>query len=250
MIRSELSEVGAAALTRTHEVFYSDYDSCAFKKNLLQFAKFFARGFYMSSLSEVLKQLFAKTKLSSHRLAQTLGMPTPTIHRLLTGVVQDPKISTLTLLSDYFHITIEQILGRAPLPDIIMKPFFSVPLLTMNQACSYEKHMRKPGRWYRWQAQSDNNAEKVFSIKIDNNLYEPIFLAGSHLIVKTDIEPSNGDYVLVSFVGDTTPVIKKYIAEGRHKYLSALTSDLKPVSLDPSELTVLGVVIESNKCFY
>lgn len=63
-------------------------------------------------LSDVLKRLLQDNSLTANKLAVTLCIPTPTIHRLVTGEVQDPRLSTLTAIADYFDITIEQLVGR------------------------------------------------------------------------------------------------------------------------------------------
>ena len=69
----------------------------------------------MKNLQAMLNYLLKHENLSPNALAVKLQLPAPTIHRLTTGDVQDPRISTLTLIADYFGVTFEQLLGRAPL---------------------------------------------------------------------------------------------------------------------------------------
>lgn len=69
-----------------------------------------------ANIQSVLKRLLAKHGITANGLATKLDLPTPTIHRLMTGEVQDPRLSTLIFIADYFDITIEQLTGRALLP--------------------------------------------------------------------------------------------------------------------------------------
>ena len=52
---------------------------------------------------------------SGSDLARQLDIPAPSINRILSGQVTDPRCSTLLLLGDYFKVTIDQLLGRATL---------------------------------------------------------------------------------------------------------------------------------------
>ena len=75
----------------------------------------------MQTLAQALTQLLHHAKLTTNGLAVILGVPTPTIYRLAMGDVTDPRISTLTIIADYFGVTIEQLMGRKPLD----KKFYS-----------------------------------------------------------------------------------------------------------------------------
>lgn len=212
----------------------------------------------MTGLLSVLKQLLAHKKLSSNGLAKLLALPTPTIHRLITGEVQDPRISTLLLIANYFEITVDQLLGRKVLDkkfyaDVVAKtdqPSCSIPLLTMGEACALPKNIKKATQWFRWHSQiSDTDNEKSFSILIKNNLYEPLFSQGSVIVINATNHPENGDYVLVNFEGDSTPVLKRYISEGKNKFFSAIGVDTKNIPLNPKNSKIIGVVIETYRNF-
>ena len=69
-----------------------------------------------TKLQRTLQRLMAHHQIKSGSdLARQLDIPPPTINRLLSGQVTDPRCSTLILLADYFDVTIEQILGREKL---------------------------------------------------------------------------------------------------------------------------------------
>ena len=65
-----------------------------------------------TSIQRVMQKLLTRSHLTANGLATKLNLPTPTVHRLLIGDVQDPRLSTMLLIADYFEITLEQLIGR------------------------------------------------------------------------------------------------------------------------------------------
>lgn len=53
--------------------------------------------------------------IKSAELARRTGIGQPVIHRLMTGVTENPQILTLKPIADYFEVSIEQLLGLVPL---------------------------------------------------------------------------------------------------------------------------------------
>ncbi|MFK3717675.1 helix-turn-helix domain-containing protein, partial [Escherichia coli] len=57
-------------------------------------------------LSQNIKYLMDKAKISSiTELARRLQLNQPTLHRLVSGEVKDPKYATLKQIADYFHVS-------------------------------------------------------------------------------------------------------------------------------------------------
>jgi len=66
-----------------------------------------------TQLQSNLQILMAKKNIKSGSdLARQLEIPAPSINRILSGQVTDPRCSTLILLADYFGVTIDRLLGR------------------------------------------------------------------------------------------------------------------------------------------
>ena len=213
-----------------------------------------------ASLMDVMEHLLAHADLSANGLAKILNLPTPTIHRLATGEVQDPRSSTMIFIADYFGITIDQLLGREELDSRFqskncaktIKPASSIPMLSMHEALTASKYHKSPSQWFRWQSNHSiekEKREKIFSICIKNNLYEPLFYQNSIIIIDPTLSAENGDYVLVSFKGDNVSVLKRYLSEGKNKYLSAVNADNNIMKFDPKESEMIGIVIESCRHF-
>lgn len=207
-------------------------------------------------VSVIMKQLLQHSKLSGNALARELNFPPPTINRLVTGEVKDPRASTLTAIVDYFGITVDQLLGRESLPtsfsnskahETSQRPPMSIPVLNTTQALHHETDRMNPTDWLRWQpnGETTDNSQHVFAMPLKNDLYQPVFSKDTMLIVHPKISLESNDYVLVAFTGDTQGVIKKYVAEGRHKYLYPLSPDLKTLTFDSNDCRIIGVIIEA-----
>lgn len=217
-----------------------------------------------ATLMTVLKLLLNHINLTPNALARELDLPAPTINRLVTGEVTDPRASTLTAIADYFGIRIDQLLGKEALngkfgehesgQSLVTRPPLSIPILTLTEAADYEKYCKTSTDWLRWQKQPHDNSydglKDIFAVSIKNSLYEPIFKNGSYIIVNPNISnPNNGDYVLVKFSVDSNVAIKKYIREGHNKYLYSLNPDIKTIMLDENDCCIIGVIIEAYISF-
>ncbi|MDX1901073.1 MAG: helix-turn-helix transcriptional regulator [Gammaproteobacteria bacterium] len=69
----------------------------------------------MSNLATILSHLMLAKNIKSAELARRTGIGQPVIHRLMTGVTENPQILTLKPLSDFFGVSIEQLIGLTPL---------------------------------------------------------------------------------------------------------------------------------------
>lgn len=215
-------------------------------------------GITAADLKTVLRQLMSCSGLSANALAKHLDLPPPTVNRLITGEVQDPRLSTLTGIANYFGVSLDQLVGRLELEkpfkntnseiQLVARPPMSIPILTIAQAVNYQKFISAPDNWLPWQSQStkqeDIKKDRIFAVAIRNNLYEPLFAQGSYLIVNPAITLSSGDYILLNFGNDPVSVIKKYVAEGNYKYLYSLKPDMKTIAYNVNECTILGVITE------
>lgn len=54
-------------------------------------------------------------KMSEADLCRGVSLPQTTINRLLTGQTCDPRISTLTILAQFFDVSLDQIIGKEKL---------------------------------------------------------------------------------------------------------------------------------------
>lgn len=63
-------------------------------------------------VSATVRRLMEHFKMSEADLCRGVNLPQTTINRLLTGQTSDPRISTLTVLAQFFNISLDQIIGK------------------------------------------------------------------------------------------------------------------------------------------
>lgn len=69
-----------------------------------------------TKLRQNLQRLMVNHQIrSGSDLARQLGIPAPSVNRILSGQVTDPRISTIILLANYFDTSVDQLLGRQKL---------------------------------------------------------------------------------------------------------------------------------------
>lgn len=88
----------------------------------------------MGNLSEILTYLMSIKGIKSAELGRKTGVAQPVVHRLMTGVTENPQILTLKPIADYFGVSIDQLLGLAPLNNL--KTIDSAQLHTLNNKLS------------------------------------------------------------------------------------------------------------------
>jgi len=71
----------------------------------------------MKTLSVTLTYLMNKKGIKSAELARKTGVGQPVVHRLMTGVTENPQILTLKPIADFFQISIDQLLPTSALFD-------------------------------------------------------------------------------------------------------------------------------------
>lgn len=74
-----------------------------------------SEAFVNFSVSTTVRKLMEHFKMSEADLCRGVSLPQTTINRLLTGQTCDPRISTLTILAQFFNVSLDQIIGKEKL---------------------------------------------------------------------------------------------------------------------------------------
>ncbi|MFA6037092.1 MAG: helix-turn-helix domain-containing protein [Legionellales bacterium] len=206
----------------------------------------------MSELSQVLSHLLKVSgNLSGTELARRVELPSATVNRLITGSVQDPRISTLKAIAKYFNISFDQLLGYSPLPkqfNLAHNRFaysFQMPVFELNQIHNKLDKDDAAGSRLTWQSNDNYEQNDLFAIKLEQANFEPTFLKGSTLIANKSLAPQINDYVLVSIQGKEA-TIRRYYTESGETYLYPLRSELPVINAEQETVKILGVILESQ----
>jgi len=70
------------------------------------------------TISEVLRQLLFAENITPMELSRRTKVSQPTIQRLYRGTQQAPRASSLKPIAEYFHLSLNQLTGKEPIPDL------------------------------------------------------------------------------------------------------------------------------------
>jgi transcriptional regulator with XRE-family HTH domain len=80
-------------------------------------------------IAKVLSILIDNAQITEAHLARMVGMPRATINKIRSGKILNPKSSTLNLIAQYFNVTVDQLIGNAPLVSGRIKKFIHIPII-------------------------------------------------------------------------------------------------------------------------
>jgi len=205
------------------------------------------------SLQENLKQLmFRHGNLSVTELAQKTHLPQPTLHQLYSGVTKRPRTQALTVLANFFNITLEQLCGHAPLPEQWSSTLktqlnlHTTPLINWNDLPllnQLSQLSNKPELILE-----SNPQNPTFALILPDSSMEPLFPRHAVLIFDMAKAPSDRDHVLVYLSEQHTYAFKSILMDGIHHYVKSLNPDLHntPLYALQEKDRIVGVLLEAR----
>jgi SOS-response transcriptional repressor LexA len=208
-------------------------------------------------LSKVLKKLLYDRRMNASELAREVELPTPTVHRLVTGKSTRPYESSLKPIADYFSIDVEQLLGEKPIPAL------NEPVEQNGKALGTSSIGHIP--LIPWeQLQTGNNEvehDKIpfvgaigiggFATVMPDTSMEPLIQRGCILIFDPLIVPADRSYVLVKLHETMAFTLRQLLIDADHKYLKPLNPDLSTFRmrlLDNND-SIIACLVETRHNF-
>ncbi len=212
----------------------------------------------MASLSSNLKTLMGLAKINASELARRTGVAQPIIHRLSTGQNTNPKLATVKPISEYFMVTVSQLIGEKTLPSD--KSFYRVssehrgwnrvPMIewqdTTEWPASLQRYQDSEDSVY---ISTDANVSKLaYSLVIKGCAMEPMFPEGTIIVVEPEREPSDRDFVIVHLEGTSDARLKQVLLDGSDIYLKSLNPDLEEVKVNQlrDKDRILAVMVQAK----
>lgn len=197
-----------------------------------------------------LEFLMKKKKINASRLAEVVNVSQPTIHRLLTGKLEDPRLSLLTEIANYFSVSLERLLGRDEQENITSfndhyKGLSHVPVIGWNDVVKgLHSSDLSPNTWSDWLVVDKNISKNSFALKSKRSM-EPRFPTNSLLIIDPSMEPMDGDLVVVHYQDTTEATLREIRLDGPKKELLQITGE--PLANEISQnIEILGVVVQTR----
>ncbi len=207
----------------------------------------------MTNISYNIKTLMSSAAINASELARRTGVAQPIIYRLSTGQNINPKLGTICPISDYFTVTVSQLIGEVPLPsdpnyyrtDNHQRGWHRVPLITWQDALFRSTQPEKiiNGTYVSTDA---NVSAQAFALRVKGSAMEPLFPHGATVVVEPNRVPQDRDYVVVQMQAEHEARLKQILIDGKDRYLKSINpelEDIQPILLKAHD-RILGVMMQ------
>lgn len=174
-----------------------------------------------TKISKIINRLLTEENMRVSELARKVKLPQPTVQRIAAGVCENPHISSLKPIADYFSITVDQLKGFEPIPkfDRLVK----IPLLAWEDVST-------------WHAKFITNTEEnvmvdvevskqAYALRLIDSAMEPVFPYGTILILDPLVKAKDRSYIITLLKNSDMPIFRQLIINGPDKFLKPLSPD-------------------------
>lgn len=200
-----------------------------------------------------LKKFLKKECMSENELSKRIGIPQQMINRIITGINQNPKLSTITPIADYFKVPLQELISNANLdaanPQIINTQH-KVPFVEFKDI---EKHgfnhaISHANKYVTVELDQNKN---YFATTMNDDSMEPKFSQGTILVFEKEKEPFNGDFCLLKDDRNHYVFRQIMINSTSKKFIKCLnpTNDAYTIIPLPINIYVLATLLESRTLF-
>ncbi|MEO8402586.1 MAG: S24 family peptidase [Gammaproteobacteria bacterium] len=205
-------------------------------------------------IKENLLFLTKKHNISEAELARKVSLPQATVNRLLNGVTDDPRASTLNAIATFFNISVDQLINNKLMKestlDTTRLPIYAMSqdnsllgALKSTQQIAWDTILSKKDASFLEVEPSIKATCIVFEVKGDSMW--PQFIEGIFVIVDTTSKPKHRDFVMYLLSDSSQIVLRQYIEEGQDHILKPLNYGYKPVQIHQKDIYI-GTVIQAK----
>ncbi len=205
----------------------------------------------MQALTNILRSLMSKMKLSESELSRQTDIGQPVIHRMLSGETHNPKVQTLRPVAKFFGVSISQLMGDEPL-NMAHDPnksgrrhLVTIPLISPSQAIFWPTSNPHNDPYVF----SDINVSpQAFAMELQDSTMLPRFPEGTLLIVDPQHSAQNGDYVVAHLATQKVVTFKQFLVDGENRYLKPLNPDFNITKID-NHTKIIGTMLQARMNF-
>lgn len=202
------------------------------------------------NIGSVITELLEKAGITEADLAKAIDLPRATINRIHAGKIAHPRSSTLTLIANYFNITIDQLLGYSTLQNdytsnkinVIQIPQLSWEIVK-KQANHIDKAISNEStKPVIVEMSSDQcNANNMFALKVTGDAMWPYFDDNSIIAIDTKLIPDNRNFVIAYLASTNEVILRQLFIDGSTKILKAINPIFDVIRLGNDDF-IIGVV--------
>lgn len=200
------------------------------------------------TISDILQRLLQEKGIQVTELARRINLNQPTLQRIVSGVYQRPRLTSLKPIADFFGITIEQLTGAESISWLPSKSetIRRIPILSPTEA-NHWPNVQGESQFLRTVIDIEAG-KQTYAIKMPDSSMEPLFPKNTLLIIDPDKVPKDRGYVVVKPSNYIEPIFRQLLIDGKDRYIKPLSPDFerfKMVLLDPED-TILGTLVQAR----
>lgn len=207
------------------------------------------------SLKENLQKLLDSSGLRASDLAERTQIPASTIKYILSGNTYNPRIETLSLIADYFHVSIDELYRGEPGESLLRPSFVSsttasadeakrIPILewkAIKDWFSPQKDTLEKQDRLEWLTVPGTCNPYSFALNIESE-GKIIFPKNSVIIIEPQQNYREDDYIVVS-INKNIPTIRKIFEDSGALYFRSIAAPLPPEKMEAQHL-IWGKITE------
>lgn len=199
-------------------------------------------------LKRNLQILSEMNNVSEAELCRKTNVPQATLNRLLSGATDDPRVSTLVAIADFFSVSIDQLLGIQSLAPNMVKakaetstfiPILSWKNIKGSAILNYSE--QKELQWI----ETEPSNKQCFGLKAEGESMWPQFVEGIILIVDPTIKAKHKDFVICYLHKEKETIFRQLIEENQYKILNPINHVFPPIRFTKND-RIIGVVSQAR----
>ncbi len=193
-----------------------------------------------------LRKLMQKMGVTEAELSRRTNIPQATVHKILAGKTEDPRASTLKTLSDFFGISIDELLSGTIHPaGSVAADVQSVPVISWKECVNSDNFISNltANNWGQWVV-SETLGKHAYALSSKPSM-SPRFPKGTLLFIDSEAKPSDGDYVVVLYAGTDEATLREFSTDGPLQLLLPINPNSTATKID-NDVKILGVLVKSS----
>ena len=199
-----------------------------------------------------MKKLMVSREVNASALSAVCGVDKGNISRIISGKTPNPKIETLKAIAHFFDITIDQLIGDAPIDidescgRVVPINRLVIPVIDWNNA-SYWLQINNQFISRSSISVESEMSKLSYALVIDNDDYQPIFMRNEVIAVDPTLTPGNWDYFIHHDYAHKKTTIRQMIMKNNIAYSKSVMSQSSQLKQETDLSNSCGVIIESHK---
>lgn len=201
-------------------------------------------------LSNSLQQLMQiHGNISVSDLARETGIPQPTLHHVLSGATKNPRKKSLEILANFFAVSMNQLTGKDPLPNIIPEAIKTKLKIRTIPVIKWDLLKEWPSvdtKSFSEILVDKEMSEHSFALVMPDVPMKQIFPKNSLLIFDCDKAFDDKDFVIVCLSRNNEVLFNRILNDNDEHFIkqNLQNGDARLMKFDPVVDRIIGKLIE------